>query len=151
MENSLSISIKLPVSIQRAWQSIQEWESQSDWMLATQVWVTSDIREGVGTEIEAFTGLFPKAKKIGILDLMRVTKWNPPYSCEVIHTGKVIKGSGLLRLEKVSEEDTLFHWSDIVIDPRALFYLIAPGLYIGVRISLMRLARALAYPDRSGE
>jgi hypothetical protein len=149
MDNSIAITVKLPVSIERAW--IQDWESQSDWMLQTRVWVTSEIREGIGTEIEAFTGLIPSKKFFGILDSMRVTQWNPPYSCEVLHTGKIIKGTGLFRLEKINDDETLFHWSEIVIAPRALFLLTLPGLYIGVRISLSRFARALARTGGSGE
>jgi hypothetical protein len=151
MDNSIAITIKLPVSIERAWNSIQDWESQSDWMLQTRVWVTSEIREGIGTEIEAFTGLIPSKKFFGILDSMRVTQWNPPYSCEVLHTGKIIKGTGLFRLEKISDKETFFHWSEIVIAPRALFLLTLPGLYLGVRISLSRFARALARTGGSGE
>lgn len=151
MNNSIAITVKLPVSIDKAWESIQDWESQSDWMLLTKVWVTSQIREGIGTEIEAFTGLIPKKKFFGILDSMRVTQWNPPFSCEVLHTGKIIKGTGLFQLEKINEEETLFHWSEIVIAPRALYLLIFPGLYLGVRISLSRFARALVGPGATGE
>ena len=151
MNNSIAITVKLPVSIDKAWDSIQDWESQSNWMLLTRVWVTSEIRKGIGTEIEAFTGLVPSKKFFGILDSMRVTQWNPPYSCEVLHTGKIIKGTGLFQLEKINEEETLFHWSEIVIAPRALFFLIFPGLYLGVRISLSRCARALVGPGAAGE
>ena len=151
MNNSIAITVKLPVSIDKAWDSIQDWESQSNWMLLTKVWVTSKIRKGIGTEIEAFTGLVPSKKFFGILDSMRVTQWNPPYSCEVLHTGKIIKGTGLFQLEKINEEETLFHWSEIVIAPRALFFLIFPGLYLGVRISLSRFARALVGPGAAGE
>lgn len=151
MNNSIAITVKLSVSIDKAWAAIQDWESQSNWMLLTKVWVTSEIREGVGTEIQAFTGLIPSKKFFGIMDSMRVTQWNPPYSCEVLHTGKIIKGTGLFRLEKINEKETLFHWSEIVIAPRALFLLIFPGLLFGVRISLNRFARALVGPDTSGE
>jgi len=151
MNNSIAITVKLPVSIDKAWDSIQDWESQSNWMLLTRVWVTSEIRKGIGTEIEAFTGLAPSKKFFGILDSMRVTQWNPPYSCEVLHTGKIIKGTGLFQLEKINEEETFFHWSEIVIAPRALFFLIFPGLYLGVRISLSRFARALVGPGAAGE
>ena len=151
MNNSLAITVKLPVSIDTAWAAIQDWESQSNWMLLTKVWVTSQIREGIGTEIEAFTGLIPSKKFFGIMDSMRVTQWNPPHSCEVLHTGKIIKGTGLFRLEEINEKETLFHWSEIVIAPRALFLLVLPGLYFGVRISLSRFARALARPGASGE
>lgn len=151
MNNSLAITVKLPVSIDTAWAAIQDWESQSNWMLLTKVWVTSQIREGIGTEIEAFTGLIPSKKFFGILDSMRVTQWNPPHSCEVLHTGKIIKGTGLFRLEEINEKETLFHWSEIVIAPRALFLLTLPGLYLGVRISLSRFARALVGTGTPGE
>ena len=49
MNNALAITVKLPVSIDKAWAAIQDWESQSNWMLLTKVWVTSEIREGIGT------------------------------------------------------------------------------------------------------
>jgi len=107
--------------------------------LQTTVEVTSDIREGVGTSIAAFTGI----GKLGIMDHMTVTSWNPPTICDVVHTGAIIKGTGRFELTALSGNSTRFDWSEEILAPRAIFLLIAPGLYAGVRISLSALRRQL--------
>ena len=135
--NQIAISLKINAPIQKVWNSLAQWEKQGDWMLQTKVWVTSEIAEGVGTQISAFTGV----KKIGILDTMLVTTWQPPHTCDVVHTGKIIKGGGRFHLREVGVDTTIFDWSEEVIAPRLLFFLIWPALYIGVRISLARFAR----------
>jgi hypothetical protein len=63
--------------------------------------------------------------------------------CDVIHTGRIIKGTGRFELTALSPQKTRFDWSEEILAPRALFLLIAPGLYVGVRISLMALRRLL--------
>jgi hypothetical protein len=108
-------------------------------MLQTRVDVTSDIREGVGTTIAAFTGI----GKLGVMDHMVVTSWQPPHICDVLHTGKIIKGTGRFELVVIDAETTRFNWSEEILAPRAIFLLIAPGLYAGVRISLTKLGRHL--------
>ena len=133
----MSLVIEAPIN--KVWAALADWESQSDWMLQTTVEVTSDIREGVGTSIAAFTGI----GKIGIMDHMTVTSWNPPTVCDVVHTGAIIKGTGRFELTAISENSTRFDWSEEILAPRALFLLIAPGLYAGVRISLSALRRQL--------
>ena len=135
--NTLSISLTSPAPVDSVWKKIADWQSQGEWMLQTKVWVTSEITEGVGTQISAFTGV----KKIGILDTMLVTTWQPPHTCDVVHTGKIIKGGGRFHLREVGAETTIFDWSEEVFAPRLLFFLIWPALYIGVRISLARFAR----------
>jgi len=147
-DNTLRISVKLPTSIDLAWKSIADWEGQGDWMLQTKVWVTSDVREGVDTSISAFTGPFfksyPKFSKFGLLDTMVVTKWEPPFLCEVMHTGKVFKGAGSFELVEISQAQTLFNWSETIETSRVKFLLIAPFLWFGVRISLARLSTTLS-------
>ena len=54
--NQINIRIKIKAPIDKVWAAIADWESQGDWMLQTRVWVTSDIRSGVGTSISALTG-----------------------------------------------------------------------------------------------
>ena len=106
-------------------------------MLQTKVWVTSAIESGVGTQISAFTGI----KSLGILDTMQVCAWQPPFLCDVVHTGRIIKGTGRFKLTAVDATHTRFDWSEEILAPRAVFLLLAPGLFIGVRISLGRFAR----------
>ena len=144
--NTLSIHLTIPASQEVVWSKIADWQSQGDWMLQTKVWVTSDSVEGVGTSIAAFTGplyfLYPRFQSLGLLDLMVVTQWQPPHRCDVDHVGKVLKGSGSFQLSDISGSSTRFDWSETIEAPKAVFFLIAPFLYIGVRISLARFARS---------
>ncbi len=133
------MSLVIDVPIEKVWAALADWESQGEWMLQTTVEVTSDIREGVGTSIAAFTGI----GQLGIMDHMTVTSWNPPTICDVVHTGAIIKGTGRFELTALSENSTRFDWSEEILAPRAIFLLIAPGLYAGVRISLSALRRQL--------
>lgn len=133
------MSLVIDSPIQKVWDRLADWESQGDWMLQTHVEVTSAIREGVGTSIAAFTGI----GKFGVMDHMQVTQWTPPFICDVLHTGKIIKGTGRFQLSEIDSEKTRFDWSEEILAPRALFLLIAPGLYAGVRISLINLSRQL--------
>jgi hypothetical protein len=147
MSNTLRITINLPCSQERAWAAIADWESQGNWMLQTRVWVTSQIREGVGTSISAFTGplykFYPKFSLIGLLDTMVVTKWQPPEICDVVHTGKILKGTGSFALSPINSTSTKFDWSETIECSRIKFLAIAPFLWVGVRISLARLSTSL--------
>ena len=144
--NHLAISLNIPAPCEKVWSKIADWESQGDWMLQTKVWVTSEKNEGVGTSIAAFTGpfykIYPRMKFLGLLDLMTVTRWEPPYRCDVDHVGKILKGSGTFQLFAQSPGATRFDWSETIAAPKAVFLLIAPFLYVGVRISLARFARS---------
>ena len=144
--NTLSISLTIDAPREAVWKKIADWKSQGDWMLQTKVWVTSTQVEGVGTSIAAFTGplhmFYPRLKSLGLLDLMVVTQWQPPYRCDVDHVGKVLKGSGSFQLSEINSSSTRFDWSETIVAPKAIFLLVAPFLYIGVRISLARFARS---------
>ena len=135
------MSLVIEAPIEKVWAALADWESQGDWMLQTTVEVTSQIREGVGTTIAAFTGI----GKFGVMDHMVVTSWQPPHICDVTHTGKIIKGAGRFKLSAIDAETTRFDWSEEILTPRVVFLLIAPGLYAGVRISLANLGRHLCH------
>jgi uncharacterized protein YndB with AHSA1/START domain len=139
--NHIAMSLVIKAPIEKVWAALADWESQGDWMLQTRVDVTSEIREGVGTTIAAFTGI----GKLGVMDHMVVTSWQPPHICDVLHTGKIIKGTGRFELVVIDTETTRFNWSEEILAPRAIFLLLAPGLYAGVRISLTKLGRHLRH------
>jgi hypothetical protein len=151
MSHNIKISVILPCSRERAWQAIADWEGQGSWMLQSKVWVTSEIREGVGTSIAAFTGplykKYPRFSKFGLLDTMVVTNWQPPVRCDVMHTGKVLRGAGTFELVEISEVTTQFNWSEDIECSRLQFLAIYPFLWIGVRISLARLSTSLRPPE----
>jgi len=144
--NTLAISLKIDAPQLKVWKKIADWESQGEWMLQTKVWVTSEKTSGVGTSIAAFTGplykFYPRVKSPGLLDLMTVTKWEEPSRCDVVHVGKVLKGTGSFVLTQEDQNVTRFDWSETIEAPRVIFMLIAPFLYAGVRISLQRFARS---------
>ena len=144
--NTLAISLSIPAPQIEVWKAIADWPSQGQWMLQTKVWVTSERTSGVGTSIAAFTGplhkFYPRIKSPGLLDLMTVTRWEEPARCDVDHHGKILKGSGSFILTEEGSHSTRFDWSETIVAPRALFLLIAPVLYVGVRISLARFARS---------
>lgn len=137
-KNHLAISLTIDAPLVQVWDSLVDWEKQGEWMLQTRVWVTSHARDGIGTRISAFTGI----KSLGILDTMEVTTWTPPYLCDVVHTGAIIKGTGRFELSEINPGLTRFDWSEEVLAPRLIFLLISPGLYLGVRLSLARFARS---------
>jgi len=137
--NHIAMVLEIKAPIEKVWQALAQWENQGEWMLLTKVEVVSKIREGVGTSIAAFTGI----GKLGLMDHMQVTTWQPPNICDVVHTGRIIKGTGRFELTQIDAFTTRFDWSEEILAPRAIFLLIAPGLYAGVRISLMALRRQL--------
>ena len=146
-DNYIALTLTLPCDAQRAWYEITDWNKQGKWMLQTSVWLTSEIESGPGTEIAAFTGpfhkLFPRLKFLGVLDTMVVTNWHPPFICDVLHTGKVIKGTGRFEVVAINDQKSQFNWSEIIWAPRAIFLILKPALYVGVWISLSRFGRNL--------
>lgn len=145
--NEIKLKVFIPAPIEKVWAAIADWENQGDWMLQTRVWVTSDIRSGVGTSISALTGPLVKSGfKFGLLDEMVVTKWSPPHLCEVDHVGAVLKGSGKFELSQIRRGDqsvTRFDWSETIEAPKIVFVLIYWPLHLGVKISLWRFRRSL--------
>jgi hypothetical protein len=144
-KNTLAIRVNCEAPMEKVWARIADWSSQGEWMLATRVWVTSEISEGVGTSIAAFTGpahrIYPRFSSLGLLDTMTVTTWQPPTRCDVIHTGKILKGTGTFQIESTGSHSSTFYWSETIDIHRALFLIGAPFIWLGVRISLARFVR----------
>lgn len=140
-EFKLSISISAPIS--EVWEKLVDWKSQSEWMALTHVWSSADHdgKSGVGTVIEAFTGI----GKFGVLDQMKVVEWKPPTFCAVNHFGRFIKGIGEFRLVELSPSETRFDWYERIDAPRWLLALIRPGILVAVKFSLSRFARSVRH------
>ena len=138
-EFKLSISISAPIS--EVWEKLVDWKSQSEWMALTHVWSSADHdgKSGVGTVIEAFTGI----GKFGVLDQMKVVEWKPPTFCAVNHFGRFIKGIGEFRLVELSPSETRFDWYERIDAPRWLLALIRPVILVAVKFSLSRFARSV--------
>ena len=146
----LSLTVEINKPVEAVWKLLVDWKSQSNWMLQTKVWSELDqdktVKNGKGVLVFAFTGLFPKLYpklRLGILDTMEVTKWKPPLLCEVVHIGRVIRGTGKFEL-KSKRNRTVFHWQEELIAPTYVLIFMKPLLLLGVRLSLHRFARQLS-------
>ncbi|MFM8191487.1 MAG: SRPBCC family protein [Candidatus Nanopelagicus sp.] len=145
----LELNIKIDRPLESVWNSLVDWRSQSEWMLQTKVWSELDqdqtIKNGKGVLIFAFSGLFPKLYpklRLGILDTMEITVFKPPVLCEVVHIGRVIRGTGQFKLIK-TKKGTIFNWQENLIAPAIFLIVMKPVLLLGVWLSLRRFARQL--------
>ncbi len=145
----LELNIKIDRPVKTVWDCLVDWKSQGDWMLQTKVWSELDqdrtIKNGKGVLIFAFTGLFPNLYpkiRLGILDTMEITKFKPPVLCEVLHIGRIIRGTGKFELKK-SKNGTIFNWQEDLVAHPVFLLIMKPLLLIGVWLSLRRFARQL--------
>lgn len=145
----LELNIKINRPVKTVWDCLVDWKSQGDWMLQTKVWSELDqdrtIKNGKGVLIFAFTGLFPNLYpkiRLGILDTMEITKFKPPVLCEVVHIGRIIRGTGKFELKK-SKNATIFNWQEDLVAHPVFLLIMKPLLLIGVWLSLRRFARQL--------
>ena len=141
----LALTVEIDAPQQQVWDAVVDWPTQGAWMLLTRVEGTAQQGRGVGGGIAAFTGI----GRVGFLDTMTITTWEPPHRCLVVHTGKVVRGTGAFEVEALSETRSRFRWSEQVDLPLGILGRIGwvftkPLVAAGVRYSLRRLARQLA-------
>ena len=130
---------------ERVWAALTAWTRQGEWMLATDVRTVDGPADGVGGRLAARTGLpLPGGRHVGVLDTMVIRKWAPPRLVEVQHTGRLIRGPGIFRIEPRGEHST-FVWSERLHLPYGLlgvvgWVLVKPFALLGIRLSLRRFA-----------
>jgi uncharacterized protein YndB with AHSA1/START domain len=154
---TLELRMHMPASEQAVWDAITDWETQGRWMLGTRVWVGQGDGRSIGSRIDAFTGV----GRLGFLDTMNITSWDPPRRCEVLHTGRVVRGVGWMGTEPAvgvptaegaaSTQSCVFIWGERLELPlgwlgRLGWLAVGPLMKLGVRASLVRLQRLLANP-----
>ena len=103
--------------------------------------VTSE-GEGVGGTIAAFTGL----GRVGFLDTMVITGWDPPRRCVVDHTGRVVRGLGIFEVVPDGPSASTFVWTEQLDLPlgalgRLAWPIVRPVFRAGVAASLRSFAR----------
>jgi hypothetical protein len=135
----LEVAVLAPA--QKVWDAITDWPAQGKWMLGTKVEPVDGDGTGVGGKIAAFTGIGP----IGFLDTMEITTWNPPQRCDVLHTGRVVRGTGTFEVVSLSENSSKFIWVEDLDLPlgwlgKVGFTILRPAFVFGVRKSLEKFA-----------
>jgi uncharacterized protein YndB with AHSA1/START domain len=121
----------------QVWEVLTDWAVHDRWMLLTRA--EGDRAEG--GEIRAFTGL----GRVGFLDTMTITVWEPPRRAVVRHTGKVVRGSGAFEVEDLGGGRSRVVWSEWVLLPLGLIGQLAwPVARIPLRLLLQASLRRLA-------
>lgn len=138
------LELRVPVAApaETTWAALTDWNRQGEWMLGTSVRVTAGDGRGVGSTLAAFTGVGP----LGFTDTMRITEWEPPARCAVLHTGKVVRGTGEFLVNAVTDRTSEFVWVERLDLPlgavgRLGWPLVRPAFTWGVRRSLTAFAR----------
>jgi hypothetical protein len=139
---TLVLTVDVDAPVEQTWAGAVDWTGQGEWMLGTTVRPTRSGGQGVGGSIEAFTGVGP----VGFLDTMEITLWEPPHRCHMLHTGRLVRGTGAFEVEARDGDRSRFVWrEDLQLPLGALgrlgWPLVKPVFAYGVRLSLRRFAR----------
>ncbi len=142
MPASLVLSVDVDAPVARTWAAVTDWAHQGEWMLGTRVKGTAQDGQGVGGGLEAFTGV----GRLGFLDTMEITVWEPPYRCHVLHTGRVVRGTGEFEVRPRGDGLSTFVWREDLDLPlgvlgRLAWPLVRPVFAYGVQRSLNGFAR----------
>jgi uncharacterized protein YndB with AHSA1/START domain len=136
---------------ERVWALLTDWERQGDWMLATDVRTVDGPAQRLHGRLAARTGLpLPGGRRLGVLDTMIITKWDPPRLVEVQHTGRIVRGPGTFEVLFRGEHSTVV-CTEVWYLPYgylgvAGWFLCRPLVVWGLRRSLQRLAALAARP-----
>ena len=138
-------SVDINASIEEVFAAFTDWAAQGEWMVGTTVEVTKGDGRSVGSELSAFTGVH-LGFKIGFLDTMTITDWQEPYRVDVLHTGRVVKGTGVMEVVALAGGQSRFLWSEDLDLPlgalgRLGWPLVRPAFVAGVNHSLKQLGR----------
>jgi hypothetical protein len=142
----LTLGIDVAAPVEQTWAALTDWPRQSAWMLGTRVEPGERGGHGVGGTIRAWSGIGP----FGFWDTMAITAWEPPHRCDVVHTGRLVRGTGSFTVSTGRGGSRLV-WSeqlDLPLGPigRIGWLLARSAFAAGVRLSLRRFARfAQAY------
>jgi hypothetical protein len=108
------IDVSAPASV--VWDYVTDWPRQSDWVPKTSV-ETVDDAASLGGRFRAWTGL----GRVGFLDPMTITRWERHEDgggrCEVLHTGRVVRGEGEFTVVSLGPGTSRFVWAEMVVVP----------------------------------
>lgn len=132
-------AVPVAASAETVWGQATDWASQGEWMLGTEVFLVEGDG-GLGSKLAAFTGL----GSVGVLDTMRIGRFEPPHRCRVEHTGNVVRGEGGFEVVREGPRSARFLWWEALElpTPLALGWPAArPAFLWGLRRSLETFAR----------
>lgn len=111
--------VEVAAPADRLWNYVTDWPRQSEWVPLTKVELVdpADPAQRLGGRIRAWSGLGP----VGFWDTMTVTGWETRTGsggrCEVLHTGKVVRGEGEFIVEAAGPGTSRFLWKEMAVLP----------------------------------
>lgn len=111
--------IDVGVPAARLWDYVTDWPRQSEWVPHTRVELVdhADPARSVGGRIRAWSGL----GRVGFWDPMTVSSWEETPDgggrCEVLHTGRVVRGEGEFSVVPTGPGTSRFLWSEMAVVP----------------------------------
>jgi uncharacterized membrane protein len=138
-EVTVSLIVDAPAA--KVYAAFIDWKTQGQWIPFTTVEVIEGDG-GVGSTIEATTTVGPAALR----DVMTVEELDPPYQVRVMHTGKILKGPGIMRFTAMAGDRTQLVWHEWFQLPngiagKAMWPLLWPTSKVSLQQALKRFAR----------
>jgi hypothetical protein len=145
---TIAAGVLVDAAPRQVWDLAVDWSRQHEWIWATRV----DGGQGPGAKVTGWTGVGP----LGFTDTMVITEWDPPRRCTVTHTGKLVRGSGVLEVLPRGE-GAEFRWTERLVLPlppalgKLAAAVIGPAARLGLGTSLYRFARLIRGEHPAGE
>jgi uncharacterized protein YndB with AHSA1/START domain len=138
----VALDVVIDAPVDRTFEAFSQWSEQGRWMLGTRVEVRAGDGRSVGSQLAAWTGAGPA----GFWDTMEITRWEPPYRVDVLHTGSVVRGTGTMEVVALPGGRSRFVWSEDLDLPlgavgRLGWPVARPAFLLGVRRSLEAFGR----------
>lgn len=115
MRAVIRAQVDVDAPAEHVWAYATDWSRQDEWIPFTRV--ESEDGHRVGGTVRAWTGVGP----IGFWDTMTVTSWVPvndgAASCEVLHTGAVVRGEGEFAVRSRGTDKATFLWAERLVVP----------------------------------
>ncbi len=142
MSTHVALDVVVNAPVDTVFDAFAQWEEQGRWMVGTRVEVRKGDGRSVGSQLAAWSGAGPA----GFWDTMEITRWEPPYRVDVVHTGSVVRGTGTMEVLALPEGRSRFVWSEDLDLPLGRlgtlgWPLVRPAFLSGVRRSLEQFGR----------
>ncbi len=144
MRALVQCTVEVAAPAQVVWRYVTDWGRQHEWVPLTRVEPVG-AAAGTGGRFRAWTGLGP----VGFWDTMTITGWDEgedgSASCEVLHTGRVVRGEGSFTVAARGPDRCSFTLAERVEVPGGpigalVWKLAAPLVQAGARRTLRAMA-----------